>query len=655
MRRSTYWCSSWLRCSPDARRPEPERPADLVVYGRVWTGDSAAPTAGGIAVRGGTIVAVGSKRQIGRFQGPATRVLDNGDRSVVPGFGDSHTHFINGGFQLMSVDLRDADTPAEFVRRLAEFAKRLPKGKWILGGDWDHERWPGAPLPRREWIDSVTRDHPVFVSRLDGHMGVANSAALRLAGITRCEPCAGRRRDRPRRGDRASRPGCSRTTRWTRSGGRCRTAPPREVDSALAVALRHAAENGRHHHPHDGRLGRPGGVQAGPRPERADGADLRLRAARHVADARGHGARRRSRRRLAALGRTEGLHGRLARFHDGRLLRAVPRRAEHPRPAGHRFGDDARLDPLGGQRRPPGRRPRHRRPRQRRAARLLRRSGARCTARATAASASSTPSTSGRPTSRASASRGSSRRCSPTTPSTTAAGPTSAWTPSACRGTYAFRSLLASGAHLAFGSDWTVAPLSPILGIYAAVTRRTLDGRNPQGWFPEEKLTLEQALRAYTAGVAYAGFMEGSTGTLRPRNAGRHRAPRPRPVRGPTGEPQRGSRAGDHRGWPRRVRAPLTPGKSRVFCSAMATRTKADVRGLRLSKDRAAGDVPLDAPVPAPRRQGDPAQAAEPDLLPDLRRRPRGRPGRGRQAAQARPRLVLSRTTATAPCAWRSA
>jgi predicted amidohydrolase YtcJ len=84
------------------------------------------------------------------------------------------------------------------------------------------------------------------------------------------------------------------------------------------------------------------------------------------------------------------------------------------------------------------------------------------------------------------------------------------------RGTYAFRSLLASGAHMAFGSDWTVAPLSPILGIYAAVTRRTLDGKNPQGWFPEEKVTLEQALRAYTAGVAYAGLMEGRTGILRP-------------------------------------------------------------------------------------------------------------------------------------------
>ena len=89
------------------------------------------------------------------------------------------------------------------------------------------------------------------------------------------------------------------------------------------------------------------------------------------------------------------------------------------------------------------------------------------------------------------------------------------------RGTYAFRALLEARAPLAFGSDWTVAPLSPVLGLYAAVTRRTLDGKNPGGWFPAERLSLEQALRAYTAGVAYAGFMEGRTGVLRPRDARR--------------------------------------------------------------------------------------------------------------------------------------
>ena len=98
---------------------------------------------------------------------------------------DGHLHFLDGGFQLASVDLRPANTPAEFIERLAAFASERKPGEWILGGDWDHERWPGTPLPRREWIDSVTPNNPVLLYRLDGHMALANSAALRAAGVTR--------------------------------------------------------------------------------------------------------------------------------------------------------------------------------------------------------------------------------------------------------------------------------------------------------------------------------------------------------------------------------------------------------------------------------------------------------------------------------------
>jgi predicted amidohydrolase YtcJ len=88
--------------------------------------------------------------------------------------------------------------------------------------------------------------------------------------------------------------------------------------------------------------------------------------------------------------------------------------------------------------------------------------------------------------------------------------------PERIKTTYAFRSLLDNGAHLAFGSDWTVAPIDPILGIYAAVTRRTLDGKNPNGWVPDQKITVEEALRAYTAGNAYGVFAERSRGKLAP-------------------------------------------------------------------------------------------------------------------------------------------
>ena len=162
-----------------------EAPADLVVYGRIWTGDSAAPWAAGLAVSGDTVRAVGDSASIARYAGAGTRVLANGAAMVVPGFMDGHLHFTDGGFQLARVDLRPANTPGEFIARLKAFALERRPGEWILGGDWDHERWPGAPLPRRDWIDSVTPNNPVFVYRLDGHMGLANSAALRAAKLSR--------------------------------------------------------------------------------------------------------------------------------------------------------------------------------------------------------------------------------------------------------------------------------------------------------------------------------------------------------------------------------------------------------------------------------------------------------------------------------------
>ncbi|MGE3524673.1 MAG: amidohydrolase family protein, partial [Gemmatimonadales bacterium] len=159
--------------------------ADLYITGRIWTGDPSAEWAEAVAIRGDSILAVGDSGELRRYVGPETRRIDNGSALVVPGFMDGHTHFLGGGYQLASVDLRTADSPSEFVSRLRDFASERKPGEWITGGDWDHERWPGAPLPRREWIDSVTPNNPVFINRLDGHMGLANSAALRAAGITR--------------------------------------------------------------------------------------------------------------------------------------------------------------------------------------------------------------------------------------------------------------------------------------------------------------------------------------------------------------------------------------------------------------------------------------------------------------------------------------
>src|ERR1041385_5857426 len=159
---------------------------DLIITNAViHTMDPAQPTAEAVAIFANHIVAVGSSKDIKKMAASNTRVIDAKKRLVLPGFNDSHTHFLSGGFQLSSVDLRDADTPKEFAERIRAFAAKLPQGRWITGGDWDHERWPDAKLPTKELIDAFTPQTPVFVSRLDGHMALANSLALKLAGVTR--------------------------------------------------------------------------------------------------------------------------------------------------------------------------------------------------------------------------------------------------------------------------------------------------------------------------------------------------------------------------------------------------------------------------------------------------------------------------------------
>ena len=157
----------------------------IIVNASVHTMDDTNPTAGAVAIVGNRIAAIGSTPEIRALAGPGTRVVDAAGKLVLPGFNDAHVHFLSGGFSLANVDLRDASSPAELARRLGECAKKLPKGRWILGGDWDHEKWTGAPLPTKEMIDAATPDHPVFVNRLDGHMALANTLALKLAGVTK--------------------------------------------------------------------------------------------------------------------------------------------------------------------------------------------------------------------------------------------------------------------------------------------------------------------------------------------------------------------------------------------------------------------------------------------------------------------------------------
>jgi predicted amidohydrolase YtcJ len=494
--------------------PAPAPSAELVIYGRVWTGDSARPRARAVAISGSTITQVGDSATVARLVGPATKVLGNGTGMVVPGFMDGHTHFIYGGFQLTSVDLRDAASPQEFIARIKAYAARLRPGEWITGGDWDHERWPGTPLPERSWIDSVTPNNPVFVNRLDGHMALANSAALRRAGVSRSTtdiPGGVIVRDRTGEPtgvlkDDAQNPVLAVIPVPTES----------QSDSAIARALRWAVSKGV---TAVADVSVPWFEVAALKRARARGT-LTTRVTVYVPLQDWH--------RMADTVRADGVGDQWLRvagvkgYVDGSLgsrtalffqpyndapetsglmvtpedsLRAWIGAADS---AGlqvtvHAIGERANAllldiyDSVGN-----AHGARDRRFRVEHAQHLRRQDIVRLARSGVIASM--------QPYHAIDDGRWAEKRIGPERIKTT----------------YAFRSLLDNHARLGFGSDWTVAPLDPILGIYAAVTRRTLDGKNPNGWVPEQKITVEEALRAYTSGNAYGVFAERSRGKLAP-------------------------------------------------------------------------------------------------------------------------------------------
>ncbi len=485
-------------------------PADLVIYGAVWTGDTARPTARAVAVRGERIVAVGDSAVVAAMVGDSTTVIATAGL-VAPGFADGHVHLLDGGVQLASVDLRDARSPAEFTARIAAFARTLAPGEWITGGTWDHENW-GGELPTRAWIDSVTPDNPVFVQRLDGHMALANSRALELAGLDRTmADVPGGTIVRDPRG------GLTGVFKDEAMGPVYAVIPelsPTQADSAVLAAMRHANSKG---------LVAVSAVSAGAEiwaTERLRAAGLQsLRTAfypalsrwRMVADsmrARGPGD---AWIRLAGVkGFVDGsLGSTTALFFDAYLdepgsrglmvtaedsLRAWIGAADS---AGvqvvvHAIGDRANatlMDIFDSVAAAHG--ARDRRFRIEHAQHLRPEEIRRMAASGVLASM--------QPYHAADDGRWAAKRIREPQ----------------LQGTYAFRSVLDAGGTLVFGSDWFVAPVDPLLGIWAAVARQTIDGANPDGWYPAQRITVEEALRAYTQANAYATFGEADRGVLR--------------------------------------------------------------------------------------------------------------------------------------------
>ena len=485
---------------------------DQIVVGKVWTGDSANPSAEAVAIAGDTIVAVGDSTMILKLAGANTQRIDAGPGLAMPGFIDDHVHLFAGGFQLASVDLRDAATPEEFTRRIKAFAATLKPGEWITGGDWDHELWPGTPLPDRRWIDSVTPNNPVFVVRLDGHMSLANTAALTAAKVDRAiKEIAG--------GEIVRRPDGELTGVLKDNAGdpvfAAIPAPsPSQLDSALARATRHAASLGvtamssvSTTWPEVAAVKRA--RQAGVLTFRVSNY-LPLADWRSAADSlRVNGPGDGWVRVAGVKGLLDGSLGSTTAYFDapfadkpgtsGVLTIPIPSLREWVGGADsaglqvvvHAVGDRANGELLDAFEAAAARNgPRDRRFRIEHAQHLRPRDIPRF------AELGVIPSM--QPYHAADDGRWAEKRIGPERIKTT----------------YAFRSLLDAKARLVFGSDWTVAPLNPILGLKAAVTRETIDGAKI--FVPEERISIEEALKAYTVDNAYSMYREAQIGQLKP-------------------------------------------------------------------------------------------------------------------------------------------
>jgi predicted amidohydrolase YtcJ len=494
--------------------------ADLIItHANIWTVDAANPTGQAVAVLRDRIVAVGTDADIDAWRGVKTRVIDAAGKLVLPGFNDAHCHFLSGGLQLDAVDLKDATSAQEFARRIGERAKITPKGEWIVAGNWDETKWTPAEFPSKELIDPLTREVRVFVSRYDGHMGLANSAALRAAGIT------AQTADPP--GGVILRDAHGNPTGELKDAAQdlmLKAIPSLTTEQRVHLgerALAHAAslgvtscqnmDNGDNQTYNDleafSRLLEHGKLtmRLYVAPSIVDwedqakigvrhafgGSFLRIGALKGYADG-SLGAR--TAYFFEPFIDTPGNHGLLSEQMQppltmrDRMLKADTAGLQL---CTHAIGDQGIsmiLDFYADIVKAHG--PADRRFRIEHAQHMAAKDFDRFAQLGVIASM--------QPYHAIDDGRWAEKRIGHDRASRT----------------YAFRTFLDHGVRLAFGTDWPVAPLNPMLGLYAAVMRSTLDGKNPNGWFPEQKLTVAEAVYAYTMGSAYAEFQENEKGSI---------------------------------------------------------------------------------------------------------------------------------------------
>jgi len=493
---------------------------DKVYYnGIIWTGEPDNSSATALVVGGEEILFVGEDSEALSMATVNTEKIDLRGHFVTPGLIDNHVHFMSGGFQLSSVNLRDVDNKAEFQERIAAHVETLPAGVWMQGGDWDHELWGGS-YPDKSWIDDVAPDRPVFLGRLDGHMALANSKALDLAGITASttDPVGGI----------VIKDGNGNPTGILKDeamGLVNRIIPDPtidELDQAFDAAMDYTLSLGITQI-HD--MGSWQSLETYKRNHKNGRLKLRIKIfpwytnwKNIIANVRNNGPGDDWLRWDGIKGMMDGsLGSRTAWMHEPYLVDLLsPEKEDLPtvgiitlqdttdfkhilretdkaniQHAVHAIGDRANdwiLDEFALIREEHGQKDR------------------RCRIEHSQhLSKSAVP-------------RFGAENIIPSMQPYHIYDDGS-WAHKRIdhdrlTRTYVFKTLIESGANLTFGSDWTVAPLNPVTGIYAAVTRRTRDGKNPNGWYPSEKISVEDALRSYTINNAYAAFWENKTGSI---------------------------------------------------------------------------------------------------------------------------------------------
>ena len=481
--------------------------ADLIITNaNIWTGNSDNPKAEAMAIKEDTILAIGSVIDIQKFKGESTEVIDVQNKFITPGFIDTHVHLLMGGNSLLSVQLRDAKTKSEFINRIAAFANNIKPNQWIVEGNWDHTLW-GGELPTKEWIDEFTGENPVAIYRMDGHMILANSAALKIAGIDKNTanvengeivknpdgtPTGILKSEAmylvlnkiPALTNNEKKEAINAAQDYLISQG---VTSIHDVDSLggfeildkmyasnkLKIRVYSAdplkywnsipnttiepkwLKNGLLKGFVDGSLGSHTAAFNEPYSDKSEDKGLFIVDVDSLYQWVSNADNKNLQITVHAIGdrANNTILNTFQRVIEDNGNKDRRFRIEH---AQHLAKDDinrfSKLNVIASMQ------PYHAIDDGRWAEELI----------------------------------GKER----------------------IKSTYAFKSLLDANTTLVFSSDWPVAPASPIYGVYAAVTRQTTDGKNPDGWVPEQKINVAEALMAYTKNAAYSSFDENIKGTL---------------------------------------------------------------------------------------------------------------------------------------------